>query len=71
VVGTFVYLLRVVGDLFGDTIGVPIALFAVGAVAVVFALWLARGDRLRRESPGRRPGAPRPRADTGVGDRLR
>ena len=52
-VGTFVYLLRVVAELFGGTVGMPIALFAVGTIAVGLALWLARSDRFsgRRGSP--------------------
>ncbi len=58
VIGTFIYLMRVVGDLFGGTVGVPIALFAIGAVAVAFALWLARGDRLRTLPQGRRGASP-------------
>jgi hypothetical protein len=56
-VGTFIYLVRIVADLFGGTVGVPIALFVLGAGVVALALWLSRSDRLARrgvEGWGRR-----------------
>jgi hypothetical protein len=50
-IGTFLYLVRVVARLFGDTVGVPIALLVLGVGIVALAVWLARTDRFARGVP--------------------